>query len=60
MNSEIRQFEEALIDICNGFNSIPIEAKLLALQLTTLKVQNMADEAIMNELKEATNAEGIC
>ena len=54
MNKKIRQFEDALIQLYEKFADIPIEARFLALQNVTIKVQMLADNAILNELEEET------
>lgn len=52
MNSRMRMFEDELTELVNKFNDVPIEARLMALEITTLKVQSLADNAILEELEE--------
>lgn len=52
MNSRMRMFEDELTELVNKFNDVPIEARLMALEITTLKVQSLADNAILKELEE--------
>ena len=58
-NYKIRQFQDELVNLTNSFVDIPVEAKLICLELITVKLQKVADEAIMEELKEAENAKSI-
>ncbi len=60
MNVKIRRFQDSLVDLVNSYEDIPIEARLVVLELITSNVQRLADNTIIEELsKEAANAEGI-
>lgn len=60
MNVKIRRFQDSLVDLVNSYEDIPIEARLVILELITSNVQRLADNTIIEELsKEAANAEGI-
>lgn len=52
MNARLRLFQDELNELVNKFPDLPIEARLLALEITTLKVEKLADEAIFKELEE--------
>lgn len=52
MNSRMRMFQDELTELVNKFNDVPFEARLMALEITTLKVQSLADKAILEELEE--------
>lgn len=52
MNSRMRMFQDELTELVNKFNDVPLEARLMALEITTLKVQSLADKAILEELEE--------
>lgn len=52
MNARLRLFQDELNELVNKFPDLPIEARLLALEITTLKVEKLADEAILKELEE--------
>lgn len=58
MNVRTRQFKEALMDLTNQYEDLPIEVRLTCLQLLTNKVTEVANEAIMQELEE-NNAESV-
>lgn len=60
MNSKIRKFQDELVDLVNSYECIPIEARLVVLELVTSNVQKIADDTIIEELsKEAADAESI-
>lgn len=50
MNLAIRKFQDDLIDLVNSNSDIPIEARLISLELVVCNVQKMADNAIMSEM----------
>lgn len=50
MNLAIRKFQDDLIDLVNLNSDIPIEARLISLELVVCNVQKMADNAIMSEM----------
>lgn len=52
MNFAIRKFQDDLVDLINANSDIPIEARLVALELVTSNVQKMADDAIISEMSE--------
>jgi len=52
MNSRMRLFQDELNELVNKFNDVPIEARLMALEITALKVQSLADKTILKELEE--------
>ena len=60
MNYEIRKFQDDLVDLINA-TDIPVEAKLIVLELITANVQKVADNAIIAEMsdKEAQDAKSI-
>lgn len=55
MNSRMRMFQDELNELVNKFGDVPIEARLMALEITTLKVQSLADSAILKELEGEVN-----
>lgn len=52
MNLAIRKFQDDLIDLVNSNSDIPIEARLISLELVVYNVQKMADNAIIEELSK--------
>ena len=53
MNTRIRGFKEKLITLAlDDYQDIPIEAKLITMQLVTNRIIELSNTAIVNELKE--------
>lgn len=52
MNSKIRRFQDELVDLVNSYGDIPLEARLVVLELITSNVQRLADNAIIEELSK--------
>ena len=58
-NKDIRQFEDAIIDLCNSYD-LPCEIKRLALKSVLGLITRECDKAILLEIqeeKEGENAE---
>lgn len=51
-NLEMRHFQDELNHLVNLHKDLPWECRLLALELITMQVQKLADDAIIGELKE--------
>ena len=58
MNLRTRQFKEALMELTNQYEDLPIEVRLTCLQLMTNKVTEIANGAVLQELEEE-NAKSI-
>ena len=58
MNLRTRQFKEALMELTNQYEDLPIEVRLTCLQLLTNKVTEIANGAVLQELEEE-NAKSI-
>lgn len=56
MNAAIREFEDKVIDLFNGYN-LPIEVKRLVAQNTLNLLTKKADELIMQEIKNGKQEE---
>lgn len=57
---ELRMFQEELNEVVNAHPGLSWEARLLALQLVTTQVEKLADNAIIEEMKEMQDAKSVC
>lgn len=52
INLNLRRFQDELTDIVNKYDFLPVEARLLAVELLAKELHSNSNRAIMEELKE--------
>lgn len=56
-NLNLRRFQDELFDLINKYDFLPYESRLLAMELAVKSIQDLSNEAILEELKEEQEAE---
>lgn len=52
INLNLRRFQDELTDIVNKYDFLPIEARLLAVELIAKELHDSSNQTILNEIKE--------
>lgn len=52
VNLNLRRFQDELTDIVNKYDFLPIEARLLAVELIAKELHDSSNQTILNEIKE--------
>lgn len=52
INLNLRRFQDELTDLVNKYDFLPVEARLLAVELLAKELHSNSNKAIIEELKE--------
>ena len=52
INLNLRRFQDELTDTVNKYDFLPIEARLLAVELIAKELHDSSNQTILNEIKE--------